>query len=105
MSNPMEYFYRDTAEVYEFVSDGSYEPEESETLIKTISCDIQPYGGDLSEKIRGMAQAEKIKIFCDADKELKRGRYIKAGGETYIITDVQKWRLGYEITAERRDVR
>ena len=103
MSNPMEYFYGDRAEIYEIVSDGSYEPSETEMLIKTIKCDIQPYSGDLNEAARGFSQAEKIKIFCDADEEIKRGGYVKTDGETYIITDVQKWRMGYEIIAERRD--
>ena len=104
MNNPMEYFYGDSAEIYEIVSDGSYEPSDTQTLIKTIACDTQPYGGDLAEAMRGFDAAEKIKIFCDADEELQRGRYAKVNGEMYIITDVQKWRMGYEITAERRDV-
>ena len=103
MNNPMEYFYGDSADIYEITSDGAYEPEENETFIKTIACDVQPYGGSLTEAVRGLAQTEKIKIFCAADDELNRGRYIKTGGVKYIITDVQKWRMGYEITAERRD--
>ena len=104
MNNPMEYFYKDSAEIYEITSDGGYEPEESETFIKSIACDIQPYSGSLTEAMRGLAQEEKIKIFCVADDELKRGRYVKADGDWYVITDVQKWRMGYEIIAERRDV-
>lgn len=104
MNNPMEYFYGDSAEIYELTSDGGYEPNESETFIKAIACDIQPYSGGLAEEIRGLGETEKIKIFCAADDELKRGRYVKSGGEMYIITDVQKWRMGYEIVAERRDV-
>ena len=103
MNNPMEYFYGDSAEIYEVISDGSYEPKETQSLIKTISCDVQPYGGDLGEQMRGLSEAEKIKLFCAADEELVRGRYVKTGGETYIITDVEKWRMGYEITAERRE--
>ena len=104
MNNPMEYFYKNSAEIYEITSDGSYEPKERERLIKTIACDVQPYSGGLAEEIQGFSQSEKIKIFCNADEELKRGRYIKTGGEMYIIIDVQKWRMGYEITAERRDI-
>ena len=104
MSNPMEYFYGDSAEIYETTSDGAYEPEENETFIKAIACDVQPYSGNLTGEMHGLAQAEKIKIFCAADEELKRGRYVKTNGERYIITDVQKWRMGYEITAERRDL-
>ena len=101
MNNPMEYFYGDSAEVYEVISDGSYEPSECKLYIKTIECDIQPYGGDLSDAMRGLGETEKIKIFCDADEELQRGRYVKVGDDWYIITDVKKWRMGYEIIAER----
>ena len=104
MTNPMEYFYKDSAEIYEVVSDGSYEPSDTTAHIKTIQCDVQPYGGGLNEAMRGIRETEKIKIFCAADDELKRGRYVKTGDETYIITDVEKWRMGYEITAERRDL-
>ena len=104
MNDPMEYFYKDSAEIYEIISDGGYEPEENETLIKAITCDIQPYSGGLTEAMQGLTQTEKIKIFCAAEEEIKHGRYIKTGGEMYIITDVQKWRMGYEITAERRDL-
>ena len=105
MSNPMEYFYGDSAEIYEIVSDGSYEPKEAQTLIKTIACDVQPYSGGLSEAMHGFSDTEKIKIFCDAHEELQRGRYLSTNDALYIITDVEKWRMGYEITAERRDVR
>ena len=103
MSNPIEYFYGDSAEIYKVTSDGAYEPKETEVFIKAIACDVQPYSGDLTGEMRGLVQTEKIKIFCAADEELMRGRYIKTGGGRYIITDVQKWRMGYEITAERRE--
>ena len=103
MNNPMEYFYKERAEIYEITSDGGYEPKETQTLIKTIACDVQPYSGDLSEKMRGLSRTEKIKIFCDADEELRCGGYVKTGGGMYVITDVEKWRMGYEITAERRE--
>ncbi len=104
MIDPMEYFRRDSADIYETASAGGYDGAETETFIKTIKCDVQPYGGDMAARERGYAQTETIKLFCAADDEIKRGRFVKTGGKRYIVTDVRKWRMGYEAIAERRDV-
>ena len=104
MSDPTEYFYRDTAEIYEISSDGGYDPVGEKRLIKTISCDIQPYGGGLEAMERGFYGQGKIKLFCRPDNEIVRGSYVKHDGEFYIVTDVQKWSMGYEVIAEWRDL-
>lgn len=100
----MDYFYRDTAILYDAGMSESYEAEREFTMIKSIKCDVQPISGALKDEEHGMMLGGRLKIFCDADDDITVGKYLEFDGAFYIITAIERWRMGYELLAQRRDL-
>ena len=64
MINPFERFYDTEIEVYE-VGENTYEKKGEKTLLGSVVCDIQPYENELENRIYGLTENKKYKVFCD----------------------------------------
>ena len=83
MINPFERFYDTEIEVYE-VGENTYEKKG----------DIQPYENELENRIYGLTENKKYKVFCDKTDLIKIGRYAKFGDEFFEIIKAECWNFG-----------
>lgn len=91
--NPFDRFYDTEIEVYE-VGENTYEKKGEKTLLGCVVCDIQPYENELENRIYGLNDVRKYKVFCDKCEFLKVGRYIKFGNGFYEIIQSESWHFG-----------
>lgn len=93
MIKPFDRFYDTEIEVYG-VSENTYEKKGEKTLLGSVVCDIQPYENELENRIYGLTESKKYKIFCDKNEFIKNGRYIKFGSEFFEIIKTESWNFG-----------
>lgn len=93
MINPFERFYDTEIEVYE-VGENTYEKKGEKTLLGSVVCDIQPYENELENRIYGLTENKKYKVFCDKTDLIKIGRYAKFGDEFFEIIKAECWNFG-----------
>ncbi len=93
MINPFERFYDTSVEVFNG-GEVSYEGESEKTYLASVICDIQPLSDDTDRKLYGLSSQRSYKLFCDKNDFIKKGRYIRFGGEWYLITSVMDWSFG-----------
>lgn len=70
--------------------DGIYH-EGTETLLKSISCDVQPYSKDRLYRDYGFNEEVKFRVFSDIDPAIKNGVKINYKGEKFKIVRVIEW--------------
>lgn len=93
MINSFERFYDTEIEVYE-VGENTYEKKGEKTLLGSVVCDIQPYENELENRIYGLTENKKYKVFCDKTDLIKIGRYAKFGDEFFEIIKAECWNFG-----------
>lgn len=93
MIKPFDRFYDTEIEVYE-TDENTYEKKGEKTLLGSVVCDIQPYENEFENRIYGLRENKKYKIFCDKNELIKNGRYIKFGSEFFEIIKAESWNFG-----------
>jgi len=70
---------------------GTYH-EGTESVLKTIDCDIQPYSGDLLYREYGYQEQVTKRVFCDLDLDIKNGMTVTdANSKRFKIIKVIDW--------------
>ena len=54
----------------------------------------QPYENELENRIYGLTENKKYKVFCDKTDLIKIGRYAKFGDEFFEIIKAECWNFG-----------
>ncbi len=64
----------------------------TETVLKTIPCDIQPYSSELLYRDYGYREQVTKRFFCDLDSDIKNGSAVMdEAGQRYIIKKIIQW--------------
>ena len=65
--------------------------KDTETVIDTIDCDVQPITRELSNKEYGLDEDVDYTIFCDSNDSLRTGVIVKYDNVNYKIKQIIKW--------------
>jgi c-di-AMP phosphodiesterase-like protein len=74
----------------------------TETVVKTISCDIQPYTKELAYKDYGFTVDCTKRVFCEVDSTLQNGITVQYNGERYKIVKLIDWDNYYDIMLDNK---
>lgn len=68
-------------------------------LIRTISCDVQPYSRDLAYRDHGFSEEVSHRVYCDPDRwnDLTIGGYIEYQDKQYQIKKIIPWDGYWEV--------
>ncbi|OCZ52195.1 hypothetical protein [Dehalobacter sp. TeCB1] len=75
-----------------YVDDYGIPHKGEETVLKSISCDIQPYSSELMYREYGYQEQVIKRVFCDIDPDIKKGMIaIDANGKRFKIVKIIDW--------------
>lgn len=75
-----------------YIDDWGIYHEGTESVLKTIDCDIQPYSGELLYREYGYQEQVTKRVFCDIDDDIKVGMFVTDSNEKkYKIIKVIDW--------------
>ncbi|MCI1964520.1 MAG: hypothetical protein LKJ17_00055 [Oscillospiraceae bacterium] len=74
----------------------------TETAIKTIPCDVQPYTKELAYKDYGFTVDCTKRVFCEVDSTLQNGITVQYNGERYKIVKLIDWDNYYDIMLDNK---
>lgn len=87
-------FYKTPVKIYGIKSGSSYSKAAVMEPLRSITADIQPYGGGLSEEDFGFSVSRRFKMFCGECDDVREGNYAEFDGGRYRIVSVERWNTG-----------
>lgn len=97
-------FYTKTVEIYRIKSGSTYSDAAETELVCSVSADIQPFSGDVTEEEYGLRIERAMKLYCKSCADIKEGNYVRADGEMYRIKSVKNWDMGIEALIEKSGI-
>lgn len=85
-----------------YLDDSGIWHDGTETVIKTIPCDVQPYTKELAYKDYGFTVDCTKRVFCDPDTDLQNGVKVQYNGEPYVIVKLIDWDDYYDIMLDNK---
>lgn len=104
MSGYFSRFYDSGADIYRVTPISAFEGTYNVEAVKSVSCDVQPCTGGIDEGARGFLKTAEMRMYYAADDDIADGDYAVYDGVSYIITHIEKRRLGYCAYLERREL-
>lgn len=102
MHDPFEMFYTKSIEILAIEKNGIYEKTPTETPLKQVMADIQPYrgtqpfGSGIAEADYGERLDYQLKLYCKPCGEVTEGNFVRYGGKLYKIVYSAQWEHGTE---------
>lgn len=94
-------FYNKTIELLGFtegyVDDNGIYIKGTETTLKTIECDVQPYSSQLLYQDYGYQEQCTKRVFLEPDNDFMVGKKIRYNGKLFKIVRVIEWDSYYQL--------
>lgn len=97
-------FYTKIAEIYRIKSGSTYSAAAETKLVCSVSADIQPFSGNVTEEEYGLRIERALKMYCKGCADIKEGDYVSVDGEMYRIKSVKNWNMGIEALIEKSGI-
>lgn len=97
-------FYTKPVEIYRIKNGSTYFAAAETELVCSVSADIQPFGGDVTEEEYGLRVERALKMYCKSQADIKEGNYVSVDGEMYRIKSVKNWDMGIEALIEKSGI-
>ena len=89
-------FYTTPVNIYRIKRGSSYSKDAQTYLVCSVWADVQPYGGVVDERERGVTLGKSFKMYCENNSAVKEGCYAEFDGDMYRIVSVKRWSTGIE---------
>lgn len=93
-SKAFSQFYKTPVTIYGIKSGSSYSHSAVTEPLCSVTADIQPYGGGLSEEQFGFSVSRRFKMYCGECDDVREGNYAEFDGGRYRIVSVERWNTG-----------
>lgn len=93
----IKYFYDTEVLIENAENAGSYSSDTEYTAVCTVMADVQPYRTDGVQSSHGIYKDVQLVMYCQNDDKILVGMRAVIAGERYIITGIEKRRLGMKI--------